>query len=80
MMSAAVSIVPAVVSREKRSPLWRIVSTVTGRRHATRPASHSLLSRLMTDSLESSQKSWPLCFSCQLTRYCLSNARKSRGV
>ena len=43
-------------------------------------SSHSARSSPMMDSLESSQNSWPRCFSCQDTRWRLSSARKSCGV
>src|SRR5690606_8962336 len=44
------------------------------------PASHSRRSMSMMSSLESSQNSWPRCFSCQAMRCRDSSRRKSSGV
>ena len=78
--SLAARMRPWLVRSSKPCSPWAISATEQPMRQATRPSSHSARSSPMMDSLESSQNSWPRCFSCQDTRWRLSSARKSCGV
>src|SRR3546814_8753101 len=55
---------PCDVANANRPPSFVIDATVQGMRQATPPCPHSRSSIEMIDSLESSQNSCPLCFSC----------------
>lgn len=78
--SLAARIAPWLVRSSKPASPCATSATWQPMRHCTPPASHSARSISMMDSLESSQNSWPRCFSCQAMRWRLSSARKSCGV